>query len=394
MYLDGGSKLGGQLLEEFGGGYYHLNPKHNQYSLCNNLLKAVLLFAMITLTGLVLFRAPESPFQLSRSIYSSLAFSSSPVYNSRSCAADSVSKISEELWLKQVLERSAMPNKTVIITTLNEAWIEQDSIFDLFLESFTIGKETYPLLRHLVVIALDPKAFYRCSALQLNCYFLGTEGINFSNEAHFMTPDYLKMMWRRIDFLRNVLELGYNFVFTDADIMWFRNPFLHFYTDDTDFQIACDHFGGNPDDLNNAPNGGFKYVKSNSRTIEFYKLWYKSREVFPGKHDQDVLNNIKHNPYLKRIGLKIKFLDTAFFGGFCQPSKDLNLVTTMHANCCAGLDNKINDLTILLDDWQEYLALPDHIREDKPPSWSVPQKCGPASFGSHTPRRKNIGGKR
>ncbi|KAL0330083.1 UNVERIFIED_CONTAM: hypothetical protein Sradi_4995000 [Sesamum radiatum] len=371
MYSDGGSKLGGHLLVEFGGGYHHLSPKHGHYSLCNNLLKAVLLFAMITLTVLVLFRAPESPFQLSRSIYSSLAFSSSPVYNSRSCAADSVSRISEELWLKQVLERSAMPNRTVIITTLNEAWIEQDSIFDLFLESFTIGHQTYPLLRHLVVIALDPKAFHRCSVLQLNCYFLGTEGVNFSNEAHFMTPDYLKMMWRRIDFLRNVLELGYNFVFTDAGIMWFRNPFLHFYTDDTDFQIACDHFGGSPDDLNNAPNGGFKYVKSNNRTIEFYKLWYKSREVFPGKHDQDVLNNIKHNPYLKQIGLKIKFLDTAFFGGFCQPSKDLNLVITMHANCCAGLDNKINDLTILLDDWQEYLALPDHIREEKPPSWQM-----------------------
>lgn len=29
-----------------------------------------------------------------------------------------------------------------------------------------------------------------------------------------MTPDYLKMMWKRIDFLRYVLELGYNFIFT------------------------------------------------------------------------------------------------------------------------------------------------------------------------------------
>ncbi|KAL0324058.1 UNVERIFIED_CONTAM: hypothetical protein Scaly_2372900 [Sesamum calycinum] len=728
MYSDGGSNLGGHLLVEFGGGYHHLSPKHGHYSLCNNLLKAVLLFAMITLTVLVLFRAPESPFQLSRSIYSSLAFSSSPVYNSRSCAADSVSRISEELWLKQVLERSAMPNRTVIITTLNEAWIEQDSIFDLFLESFTIGHQTYPLLRHLVVIALDPKAFDRCSVLQLNCYFLGTEGVNFSNEAHFMTPDYLKMMWRRIDFLRNVLELGYNFVFTDADIMWFRNPFLHFYTDDTDFQIARDHFGRSPDDLNNAPNGGFKYVKSNNRTIEFYKLcpasfgshsprkkkigglttdafffvvqavryfdfhysqmlydprtavvaceqpckkvmdsdggssisigsqmpqksginhqlnpnqknfsrhrlrtvlmfttitlaclvlyqasespfrflpgsihsfalssannfsnsgkkelglkhvlkkaampdktviittlneawiepdsifdlflesfrignetsqllkhlvvvaldqnafdhclrthlncyflttedinfsdeahfmtpsylkmmwrridflrtvletgynfvftvdgicvcamisylldevtkvrrrhhvvkksistfyadtnfqiscdsfggnptelnnapnggfnyvksstqtiefykfWYEVREFYPRKHDQDVLNKIKYNPFTRDIGLEIKFLDTAYFGGFCQPSKDLNLVCTMHANCCAGLDNKIHDLKILLEDWRNYLSLPENVRKTQPPSWSVPQSCGPRSFHRHKPRRKN-----
>ncbi|KAK4389076.1 hypothetical protein Sango_2244600 [Sesamum angolense] len=260
--------------------------------------------------------------------------------------------------------RAAMAdNRTVIITTLNAAWTEPNSIFDLFLESFRIGNQTQNLLKHVVVVALDQKAYARCLQVHLHCYALTTAGVDFSGEAFFMSRDYLKMMWRRIDFLRTVLEMGYDFVFTDADIIWFRNPFLHFYTDDTDFQIACDHFGGSPDDLNNAPNGGFKYVKSNNRTIEFYKLWYKSREVFPGKHDQDVLNNIKHNPYLKQIGLKIKFLDTAFFGGFCQPSKDLNLVTTMHANCCAGLDNKINDLTILLDDWQEYLALPDHFRK-------------------------------
>jgi hypothetical protein len=29
-----------------------------------------------------------------------------------------------------------------------------------------------------------------------------------------MTQDYLKMMWRRIKFLRSVLEMGYNFIFS------------------------------------------------------------------------------------------------------------------------------------------------------------------------------------
>lgn len=160
----------------------------------------------------------------------------------------------------------------------------------------------------------------------------------------------------------------------DADIMWFRNPFPHFYAD-TNFQISCDRFWGNPADLENAPNGGFNYVKSSDQTIRFYKFWYESRELYPDKHDQDVLNMIKHSPMIKEIGLEIKFLDTAYFGGFCQP-KDLNLVCTMHANCCAGLDNKIHDLKIMLDDWRNYTSLPENVRRKRLPSWSVPQRCG------------------
>lgn len=88
------------------------------------------------------------------------------------------------------------------------------SIVDLFLESFRIGHHTRPLLNHLVIVALDDKAFRRCLSLHRHCYSLLTEDVDFSKEAYFMTPDYLKMMWRRIDFLRSVLEMGYNFIFT------------------------------------------------------------------------------------------------------------------------------------------------------------------------------------
>lgn len=54
----------------------------------------------------------------------------------------------------------------------------------------------------------------RCLDIHVHCVALVTEGVDFRSEAYFMSPDYLKMMWRRIDFLRTVLEMGYNFVFT------------------------------------------------------------------------------------------------------------------------------------------------------------------------------------
>ena len=105
----------------------------------------------------------------------------------------------------------------------------------------------------------------------------------------------------------------------DADIMWFRDPFPRF-DKHADFQIACDSYTGIPGDLQNSPNGGFLYARSNNRTIDFYKYWYMSREDHPGMHDQDVLNAIKTDEDFLDIGLELRFLNTLYFGGFCQVS--------------------------------------------------------------------------
>ncbi|KAK9942379.1 hypothetical protein M0R45_008048 [Rubus argutus] len=231
---------------------------------------------------------------------------------------------------------------------------------------------------------LGPKAYARCLALHPHCYQLYTQGADFTSEAAFMSSDYLHMMWRRIQILTSILEKGYSFVFTDTDIMWLRDPFQQFFPN-ADFQIACDYFRGDSYDVNsNLPNGGFTYVISNQRTIKFYNFWHFSRKAYPNNHDQDVLNKIKSDPFISSIGLKMRFLDTKYFGGFCQPSKDFNLVCTMHANCCVGLDNKVNDLKILLQNWRNYMALPPpsstspNSNTTTPrtmPSWTVPQNC-------------------
>ena len=107
-----------------------------------------------------------------------------------------------------------MGDRTVIITVLNEAWASPGSIFDLFIESFSIGEETERLLKHLVVVAVDPKAFERCRLMHDHCFLVTTQGTDLSAEKVFMSYDYLKMMWWRLEFLKSVLELGYSFIFT------------------------------------------------------------------------------------------------------------------------------------------------------------------------------------
>ncbi|KAJ7975341.1 Glycosyltransferase [Quillaja saponaria] len=322
------------------------------------ILKTILLFVGISVMWIVL-QNYASPFGFMPVSY---YFSSS------------YSKEFYDPKLENVLRNASMKDKTVILTTLNDAWAEPDSIFDIFLESFRIGNQTERLLKHLVVITLDQKAYARCLVLHPHCYYLKTKGDNFSSEAFFMSSDYLHMMWRRIQFLGYILELGYSFVFTDTDIVWLRDPFQHFYKN-ADFQIACDYFNGNSYDVKNMPNGGFNYVKSNNRTIRFYKFWFDSRKSYPKQHDQDVLNKIKNHSFFSEIKLRMRFLDTAYFGGFCQASRDFNKVCTMHANCCVGLENKVDDLKLLLLDWRKYVALPPNEKQNSHPSWSAPKSC-------------------
>lgn len=360
---------------ESGGGGRH----HQFIFIVDQAPRTVVFFAAVMLSCLVLFHS-ASPLQLPAH------------YNPFSRNQSAISPLlKKKVDLESILKNAAMEDKTVVLTTLNDAWAEPNSMFDLFLESFRIGNQTQRFLNHLVVVALDQKAYARCIEVHPHCYNLSTAGIDFSGEAYFMAPDYLKMMWRRINFLRTVLHFGYNFIFTDADIMWFRDPFPRFHPK-VDFQIACDYFRGNPSDLHNLPNGGFTFVKSNKKTIKFYKFWYNSKEKFPGLHDQDVLNKIKFDPFIREIGLKIRFLDTAYFGGFCQTSKDLNKVCTMHANCCVGLDNKVYDLEIMLDDWRKYMLSKANVTAPQHTSWTVPQHCGAASFRPRAPKKKGSEG--
>ncbi|CAN0891396.1 Uncharacterized protein At4g15970 [Linum grandiflorum] len=253
-------------------------------------------------------------------------------------------------------ESSLIPNKTVILVTITEALARPGSMLDLFLESFWVGNGTQELLRHLVIVSLDRKAHQRCQAVHPHCYEMPSSSTkdlsNLTTDASFMTQEYLVVVWRKIELVASVLQLGYDLILTDADIMWFRNPFTHLAAEPAaDIQVACDDYRGNSSN----PNTGFLFVRTNNRTIRFLNHWYESRIRYPKQHDQDVFSHIiRTHQFVHQIGLRIRFLDTAYFGGFCQPVKDLSLATTMHANCCVGMETKVHDLKIVLRDWKHF----------------------------------------
>ncbi|XP_074561329.1 uncharacterized protein At1g28695-like, partial [Curcuma longa] len=112
------------------------------------------------------------------------------------------------------LEETSMDNKMLIITVLNRAYIGENGMLDLFLQSLHQGEKTEFLINHLLLVAVDQLAFNQCKTLQLHCYQLVSDSASSSKEALYMSDDFIKMMRRRTQFLREVLRRGYSFIFT------------------------------------------------------------------------------------------------------------------------------------------------------------------------------------
>ncbi|XP_059433712.1 uncharacterized protein At1g28695-like [Corylus avellana] len=272
--------------------------------------------------------------------------------------------------LEEALTKASMANKTVIIAIINKAYAEQDinadtTMLDLFLESFWLGEDTRHLLDHLLLVAVDRTAYDRCQFRRLNCYRLETDGVDFGGEKIYMSDDFIKMMWRRTHFLLEVLNRGYNFIFTDTDVMWLRNPFARLSKNESDdLQISTDLFLGDPRPEKQLINTGFYFVRSNNRTIKLLNTWYAKKDNATGQKEQDVLLNLIRGGIIGELNLTVRFLDTLYFSGFCQDSKDLRAVATVHANCCRSIDAKVKDLKAVLRDWKRFKKYSSYKRLD------------------------------
>ncbi|RCV41059.1 hypothetical protein SETIT_9G105700v2 [Setaria italica] len=259
--------------------------------------------------------------------------------------------------LEVALRGAAYANRTLILTVLNEAYAEEDGLLDLFLQSMTEGDGTAQLIDHVLFVAMDRQAFRRCRSLGgLRCYLLrqryGTHADDdLASEQLYMSDGFIRMMWRRIRFLGDVLKHGYNFIFTDMDVMWLRNPFPRLDLGDggEDLLISSDKFNGVARDyVGNELNTGFFFVASNGRTTALFDEWHAARRGSPGMKEQDVLNAMKRRGAFRRLGVRARVLDTARFSGFCQDSRDAAQVATVHANCCRTKRAKVADLRAVL----------------------------------------------
>lgn len=120
----------------------------------------------------------------------------------------------ESSGLSSLLKEAASEDNTVIITMVDREWAKPASLLDLFLESFRIGERTKHLLNHLIVVALDNQALRYCRRAHPRCYLHTGSGKKIGS----VNPDGLIAGWNKKALVKEILELGYNMIFTVSSL--------------------------------------------------------------------------------------------------------------------------------------------------------------------------------
>lgn len=127
--------------------------------------------------------------------------------------------------LKELLRKSSNPeSKTIIVQVCNYGQVE---LFHNFLCSAKARGLDYS---HVFMFATDEKTYALCQKLGITAYY---------NEAIFGDmPEaaargygdriFVKMMMAKVYCVHLVLSLGYNVLFQDVDLIWYKNPLPYF----------------------------------------------------------------------------------------------------------------------------------------------------------------------
>lgn len=141
--------------------------------------------------------------------------------------------------------------------------------------------------------------------------------------------------------------------------MRFRNPISEFHSG-YEVSIPCDDSSPQSESNNKARSTrGLFYVKSNAVTVELFRFWRLVGYLYPNSHFESLCEILGEQEVHEMLDVRVKYLDTTYFGGFCQQNNNINGVYNMHANCC---DDKLYDLRLVLDHWKNFTTRSSNVR--------------------------------
>mmetsp|Transcript_18308 Transcript_18308/g.32250 ORF Transcript_18308/g.32250 Transcript_18308/m.32250 type:complete len:578 (-) Transcript_18308:1067-2800(-) len=122
--------------------------------------------------------------------------------------------------------------------------------------------------------------------------------------------NYGKIMMSKVYCVHLINSLGYDLLFQDADLVWYKDP-LEYFKNRTDgfdmyFQHDGDHHPGNFKPL--AANTGFYYVRYNKRTEYFFDVFVRMGDLVLNHKSHQAAFTIVANEHMALRSLRIKVL--------------------------------------------------------------------------------------
>eukprot|EP00271_Cylindrocystis_brebissonii_P005680 TRINITY_DN17882_c0_g1_i1.p1 TRINITY_DN17882_c0_g1~~TRINITY_DN17882_c0_g1_i1.p1 ORF type:complete len:879 (+),score=144.37 TRINITY_DN17882_c0_g1_i1:805-3441(+) len=263
---------------------------------------------------------------------------------------------SSDARLEEQLRAAAMPNKMVIITMFTFAWKD---MLDLWLERLRLVKNAPVYLhRHVVVVALEKEGFQYCKMLGLRCW-LDTQGdaehkFEFGGGEQFTgSPGYVALTRRKVEVVLKVVKAGYHVVYSDLDCLWLKTPPLPFDLHPGAGDMVVSTKAWSRDKLAINVNSGLFFLRQSERAVKFLQFWLKCLDTTAlGLNDQYALQLIRPDTNLEvanEVGLDMRYIPTTVCGSFCEAQQTWVELTTFHADCNRGLEDKKASLVRILE---------------------------------------------
>eukprot|EP00532_Pseudo-nitzschia_australis_P001674 CAMPEP_0168204718 /NCGR_PEP_ID=MMETSP0139_2-20121125/25542_1 /TAXON_ID=44445 /ORGANISM="Pseudo-nitzschia australis, Strain 10249 10 AB" /LENGTH=730 /DNA_ID=CAMNT_0008130665 /DNA_START=237 /DNA_END=2429 /DNA_ORIENTATION=+ len=187
---------------------------------------------------------------------------------------DSLSDVLKEL--KPIAKSVASHNQhnAIVVVVCNFGHAEM--LLNFICHARAQGKETLEALDNVLVFATDLETHELVTSMGLTSFYSETVFGNTPSEAaqEYGDERYSRIMLSKVYCVHLVSQLGYDLLFQDVDVIWYKDPLTWFHQEDSPSQkydIIFQDDGART--LFYAPysaNTGFYYVRNNRRTQNFF----------------------------------------------------------------------------------------------------------------------------
>jgi hypothetical protein len=216
-------------------------------------------------------------------------------------------------------------------------------------------------ISRVLLFATDKETFKLATSMNIAVFFDDRVFASIPSDAavNYHDDNYGRIMMSKIYCVHLVNSLGYDLLFQDLDLVWYRDPLPYFGALEdagpNSFDMYFQHDGSHHPKrfAPLAANTGFYYVRHNARTEHFFSVFVRMGDlVLTDKSHQAAFTTLA-NEHMSLRGLRIKVLageDTNRFMSGAQihntPKRlkqllhDTHIPYIFHANWMAGKDKQ------------------------------------------------------
>ena len=220
-------------------------------------------------------------------------------------AQDPLAPVEENL--RAVLAQYADAKKQIAITFTNNGYMDFAMNWLYYVEE--AGVENY------LIFALDSDAHDALKKRGAHVFYDAAldQGKIERKATDFGSDPFKKIVHLKPTLTLRVLELGFHLLLSDADVVWFQNPFSLREVVGSPLNLMSDaHFGYSMGGTQTFVNSGFAYMAPEAATVSFMREVVRLLASRPDKMDQDAYNTAISN-WKRRTDEPLTFsvMDTA-----------------------------------------------------------------------------------